>query len=159
MGGVPRVAAGYRRGGGGGGAAEVGAGAGYARPMPDAHPFAVTFRDDNPQATQRVGAYEQALDFAELVDRIVDRAEGRFHLKDALDRGSTAVAMRIAQAAGELAKGDRRTQYRQALRHATDCAAVLDILARRGALQPDAFEPARARIAALVALLAQLATR
>jgi four helix bundle protein len=127
--------------------------------MTDAQPFAVTFRDDNPHASQRVGVYEQALAFAALVDGILDKAEGRFHLKDTLDRGSTAVAMRIAQAAGELAKGDRRSQYRNALRHATDCAAVLDILSRRGAIHAELYEPARTLIAALIAQLAHLATR
>ncbi len=125
------------------------------------HPptFAVSFRDDNPDATQRVGVYEQALQFTTLIDKLVDQAVGRFHLKDVLDRESTLVAMRIAQAAGEVVKGERRDRYRSALRAATDCAAILDIMARRGAIDTSLFEPARALITSLIFQLAHLAVK
>lgn len=125
----------------------------------DSHPFAVTFRDDNPDAKQRQGVYEQALQLTALVDKLVDSIEARFHLKDTLDKSSTVVALRIAQAASETSKGDRRRQYRVARRAATDCAAVLDILARRRGADPTTIEPARKLVITLVAQLAQLATR
>ena len=88
----------------------------------------------------------------------------RYHLKIALDARATAVAIRIAQAASELGKAERRTHYRAAQRLATDCAVMLDILARRPGGRgptdgPDLLEPARAVIGRLVAQLAVLATR
>jgi four helix bundle protein len=128
--------------------------------MGDSHPFAVTFRGDNPHANQRAGVYEQALELTELVDRIVEATEARFHHKDLLDRSATVVALRIAQAAGETSKTERRGQYRVARRAATDCAAVLDILARRKGKPGDAelIAPARAVILTLVGQLAHLAT-
>jgi four helix bundle protein len=128
--------------------------------MGDSHPFAVTFRGDNPGANQRTGVYEQALELTELVDRIVEGTEARFHHKDLLDRSATMVALRIAQAAGETSKTERRSQYRVARRAATDCAAVLDILTRRRGARPgdaDLVAPARAMIQTLVAQLAHLA--
>lgn len=69
------------------------------------------------------------------------------------------IALRIAQAAGELSKGERRRQYRVARRAATDCAAILDILGRRKGADPAVLEPARQLVVTLVAQLAQLATR
>lgn len=121
--------------------------------------FAVTFRDDNPHAEQRAGVYEKALVVAGLVDEIIHTAEGRFHLKDTLDRESTSLVLRVAHAGGELDKGGRRSHYRAALRSATSVAAVLDILNRREAIAAEIFEPARMAVAALVEQLAHLAAR
>ena len=125
----------------------------------DSHPFAVSFRDDNPHAKQRAGVYEQALAFSEQVDTIVETITARFHLKDLLDKSATVVALRIAQAAGETSKAERRRQYRVARRAATDCAAVLDILARRKGVEPGQIAPARQLVMALVSELAHLAAR
>ncbi|MGE0402571.1 MAG: four helix bundle protein [Kofleriaceae bacterium] len=127
--------------------------------MQDAHPFAVHFRDDNPHSLERAGVYEQALALTSAVDAIVEKSEARFHLKDLLDKSATMVALRIAQAAGETAKGDRRKHYRIARRAATDCAAILDILGRRPGCDAALIAPARTIILALVMQLAHLATR
>ncbi|HEY4177408.1 MAG TPA: four helix bundle protein [Kofleriaceae bacterium] len=125
----------------------------------DEHRFAVLFRDDNPHAKERVGVYEEALAFTVLIDELVEKSEARFHLKDLLDKSATAVAMRIAQAGAELNKLDRRRQYRVARRAATDCAAVLDILARRATGSPALLGAAKRAIISLVAQLATLAAR
>jgi len=127
--------------------------------MGDSHPFAVTFREDNPHAKARSGVYEQALTLSEQVDVIVEVATARFHLKDLLDKSATVVALRIAQAAGETSKAERRRQYRVARRAATDCAAVLDILARRKGIEPGLVAPARQTVMALVSELAHLSSR
>lgn len=125
----------------------------------DSHPFAVTFRDDNPHAKQRTGVYEQALAFSEQVDAIVETVPARFHLKDLLDKSATVVTLRIAQAASETSKPERRRQYRVARRAATDCAAVLDILVRRKGVDPAAIAPARQLVIVLVSELAHLSSR
>ncbi|MFN0251248.1 MAG: four helix bundle protein [Kofleriaceae bacterium] len=127
--------------------------------MEDAHPFAVQFRDDNPHALERAGVYEQALALVSAVDAVVEKAEARFHLKDLLDKSATMTALRIAQAAGETARADRRKHYRIARRAATDCAAILDILGRRPGCDPALIGPARTIILALITQLAHLATR
>lgn len=125
----------------------------------DSHPFAVSFRDDNPHAKKRTGVYEQALAFSEHVDTIVETITARFHLKDLLDKSATVVALRIAQAAGETSKAERRRQYRVARRAATDCAALLDILARRRGVEPAQITPARQLVMTLVNELAHLSSR
>jgi four helix bundle protein len=127
--------------------------------MEDSHPFAVTFRPDNPGAKQREGVYESALELTALVDQLVEATVARFHLKETLDRSSTVIALRIAQAAGETSKGERRRQYRLARRAATDCGAVLDILARRPGADPAVLGPARQLVLVLATQLAHLAVK
>ena len=133
---------------------------------------------DNPHAVERMGVYEQALALTTAIDHVVEKCDGRFHLKDLLDKSATMVVLRIAQAAGETAKGDRRKHYRIARRAATDCAAVLDILDRRATFdKPDEHRarstpqgsaksvdqallaPARTIVLALILRLAHLAAR
>ena len=127
--------------------------------MEDSHPYAVSFQKDNPEAAKREGVYERALQLTALVDRLIETTEARFHLKDTLDKASTVIALRIAQAAGELSKGERRRQYRIARRAATDCAAVLDIMARRKGTDPEALGPARQAVMVLATQLAHLAVK
>ena len=126
--------------------------------MQDAHPFAVHFREDNPHSVERQGVYEQALALTASIDQLVEKSEARFHLKDLLDKSATMIALRIAQAAGETGKSERRRQYRMARRAATDCAAILDILSRRVA-DAALIAPARTLVIALVSQLAHLATK
>ena len=127
--------------------------------MQDAHPFAVHFRQDNPHATERLGVYEQSLALTSLVDTLVETSHARFHLKDLLDKSATVIAMRVAQAAGETSKNERRRQYRVARRAATDVAAVLDIMARRPGMNHAVLAPAKDNVMQLVARLAVLSTK
>lgn len=127
--------------------------------MEDSHPFAVSFRRDNPDAAKRQGVYETALELTALIDQVVETTQARFHLKETLDKASTVIALRIAQAGGETSKGERRRQYRIARRAATDCAAVLDILARRKGADPGTLFPARQLVITLATQLAHLAVQ
>ncbi|MGE0548551.1 MAG: four helix bundle protein [Kofleriaceae bacterium] len=125
----------------------------------DTAPFTVRFRDDNPYANARIGVYDQALTLTASVDRLLDRLTNtRFHLKVHLDRRATAVALHIAHASGEVRKSERRRHYEQALRAVTECAAILDIVGRRGT-PAEVLVEARAQILWLVSELAVLATR
>ena len=123
------------------------------------HTFAVHFRDDNPHALERLGVYEHALALTALIDTVIEKAEARFFVKDLLDKNSTMIAMHVAQAGGELGKSERRKHYRVARRAATNCAAMLDILARRPNADPDLLGPAKAAVGTLIGRLAHLAVK
>ncbi len=114
---------------------------------------------DEVVAVERAGVYEQALALTSAIDAVIEKCEARFHLKDLLDKSATVVTLAIARAGGETLKGDRRKHYRTARRAATDCAAILDILARRPNCDHALLAPARALILALVTQLAHLAAR
>jgi four helix bundle protein len=106
---------------------------------------------------ERVGVYEESLRFAVLIDEVVEQLEARYSAKDLLDRSATLVAMRIAQAAAELNKDERRAHYKAARQAATDCASLLDVLSRRGNGSAASLEAAKRAVLTLLDKLSQLA--
>lgn len=108
-------------------------------------PFIVTFRrKPEPPFVQPV--YRLALDLSKQLFTIVELTESveRFHLRDTLDKRSTAIPMMIARALGEKDMAERRKHFRTAHEAVTECVAILDVLAQRGTVEPAALEQARA---------------
>jgi four helix bundle protein len=124
-------------------------------------PDFVIFRDATRPATiARPEIYQLALDFTARVFQVIEvAAMERFHLKDQLDRRSTAIAVLVAQARDTPGGPMRRARYQQARRAAMDCSAILDILHQRNTVEASVLAPARAMVADLLARLAQLAIR
>lgn len=125
-------------------------------------PF-VTFKS-NVRATQpedRQPVYQLALDLSKQLYLIIELTESveRFHLRDALDKKSTAVPMIVARALGEKEMTERRKLYRQAHKAATDCMAILDVLAQRGTVEPEPLEQARTTAGDLCSKLERLGDR
>lgn len=119
-------------------------------------PAFVTFRDPAKPAD----IYEVALDFTSRVFRVIQHAEHeRFHLKDQLDRRSTAIAMLVARARDTPGGSSRRSLFEQARKAAMDCRSILDMVAGRNTAESSVLQPAREVAAELVARLAQLAIR
>lgn len=117
-------------------------------------PFAIRFRPrateppatEPPAAEPLIALYRDALAFAAEAARVVDVAEAaRFFLRDQLDRKSAAVPQLIAQGLATDNVPARRALYRRARMLATDCAAILDLLAARGAVAAAQIEAAQAR--------------
>jgi four helix bundle protein len=107
---------------------------------------------------ERLDVYHRAIEFLDVVDEIVAAAPaGRAHLKDQIDRAATSVVLNIAEGAGEFSPRDKRRFYRMARRSATECAAVLDIFARRRHPLPDVIMKARALLLRVVSMLVRMA--
>jgi four helix bundle protein len=105
----------------------------------------------------KLDVYQRAIEFLDLVDEIVSAApKGRSHLKDQLDRAATSVVLNIAEGAGEFSTRDKRRFYRMARRSATECAAVIDILARRGHPQPQKLAAGRTLLVRIVSMLVRM---
>ena len=104
------------------------------------------------------GVYELSMELAGMVEVVIEQVEARFHLKDTLDRAVLVVCVRVAQAAGETTKLERRRQYQHARRAATECATLLDLLGRK-APTSSPIEHAQAAAAHLVTQLATLGAR
>ena len=105
--------------------------------------------------------YKLALDLSEQLFLIVEltAAVERFHLRDKLDKSSTAIPVTVARALATKDMSDRRAFYREAHQYVTECMAILDILLKRGTIEPEPFETARATGAALCAKLDRLGDR
>jgi four helix bundle protein len=106
---------------------------------------------------ERLDAYQRALDFLELADRVVqDLPQGRAHLGDQLARASTSVVLNIAEGAGRQGPLDKRRFYVMARGSAMESAAILDILARLQLLSPDAHVAGKAVLERIVSMLVVL---
>ena len=104
-------------------------------------------------------AYQLALDFANTVHTIIELAEmERYMVKDALDRKAMAIAMGMAQAANDPIMSGRRAQYKKMQVMIVECATMLDMLERRGSVEPELLEPARALATQLIDKLTELST-
>jgi hypothetical protein len=115
-------------------------------------PF-IVFKPSKPEL------YEVALELVGLVHSVIESADTvRYHLKDRLDRHTSAIAMALANVTDD-PPAARWPRYRRALDLATASQILLDIMARQGC--PPTVELSRTRetLANLVTALAPLAFR
>lgn len=104
-----------------------------------------------------VDLYQQALELASRVFTVIELAETeRYYLRDQLDRKSAIIPQLVAQGLAIADMQARRALYQRAREALTDCAAILDILAERGTVEPEALQPARALALALLEKLLAL---
>ena len=105
----------------------------------------------------RLDVYQRALELLDLIDRVVDAMpSGRAHLKDQLDRAATSIVLNIAEGAGEFSLPDKQRFYRIARRSATESAAILDIIRRRGHCGTDLLVQARDLLVRIVSMLIRM---
>jgi hypothetical protein len=103
----------------------------------------------------RAAVYERALELVGLVQQLLDVTKARFHLKDRLDRMTTALVFELSKARS-LPNSARWRHYRKAHDLATDCATILDILLHQKAAPADDLERTRKLVHELVAELLNL---
>ncbi len=109
---------------------------------------------------ERLDVYQCALQALDLCDAIVDQMPaGRAHLKDQLDRAATSVVLNVAEGAGEFSSDEKRRFYRIAKRSATESAAILHIIARRGHAAEEQTSRARHELARIVSMLVKMTNR
>ena len=106
---------------------------------------------------ERLDVYQRALELLDPIDRIVDQMPaGRAHLKDQLDRAATSIVLNIAEGAGEFSLADKQRFYRMARRSATESAAVLDVIRRRGHAPGELLDQARELLIRIVSMLVRM---
>ena len=99
--------------------------------------------------------YDAALELVGVVQQLLDKTQARFHLKDRLDRATTALVFEMSKARN-LPPSARWRHYRRAQDLANDCATILDILLHQKAAPVDDLENARKVVHELVAGLLNL---
>jgi hypothetical protein len=101
--------------------------------------------------------YEAALDLVEQIHLVLEGAAARFYLKDRLDKGATAIAIRLGRVQGETA-AHRWRDYRDVIEALVDVATLLDIVERQKATSAqDALTSSRALARRLLTELRPLA--
>jgi four helix bundle protein len=106
---------------------------------------------------ERLDVYQRALEFLDQCDSILEQlSAGRAHLEDQLDRAATSIVLNVADGAGEFSPDEKRRFYRIARRSATESAAILHIMARRGHTPPEAAQQARELLLRIVSMLVRM---
>ena len=106
---------------------------------------------------ERLDVYQRALEALDACDLVIAQMpKGRAHLKDQLDRAATSIVLNIAEGAGEFSTAEKQRFYRMARRSATESAAVVHIVARRGQVPEETAERARDRLGRVVAMLVRM---
>ena len=100
-------------------------------------------------------AYDRALALVGAVQRLLDHAKARFHLKDRLDRAATALVFELSRTR-HVPNRVKWRHYRAAQSLANDCATILDILTHQHAAPSDELEAAQKLVLDLHAELSTL---
>ena len=107
---------------------------------------------------EKLDAYRVALEFQALAAQLVPK-RGCAELRDQLDRGSISIVLNLAEGCGRRSPADKGRFYGMARGSATECAAIVDLLAARGVIEDRLRQHARALLVRLVQMLSRLIAR
>src|SRR5262245_19766530 len=122
-------------------------------PIPDPADGASAYLDCDRLDCFRVAVAFQAM----AADLCSQRGLGA--LRDQLDRASVSVVLNIAEGAGRRTPADKAHFFTIARGSATECAAVLELLAVRCLLTPEAHRHGRGLLIRIVQMLTRLIER
>jgi len=109
---------------------------------------------------RKLDVYNAAIDFVVMAHDLVELLPGgRAYLADQLQRASTSIPLNIAEGAAELSGKAKARFGRKALRSATECAALLDVLHSLRLVDEKRFGEGEELLVRIVAMLAEMASR
>ena len=108
---------------------------------------------------ERLDAYRVAVEFQTVAAGIGSNRRVRATLRDQLDRASVSIVLCIAEGAGRRTARDKAHFFTIARGSATECAAVLDLLAARGLIAASAHRHGRGLLIRIVQMLSRLVAR
>ena len=107
---------------------------------------------------EKLDCYRIALEFQAIAGQLVPK-RGYAELRDQLDRASISIVLNIAEGCGRRSPADKGRFYSMARGSATECAAILDLLAARGLVDDRRRTHARALLVRVVQMLTRLVAR
>jgi len=111
----------------------------------------------SPLDFERLDVYRCAIDFLALAVRITTHMpRGHGDLRDQLRRASTSIPLNIAEACGKTGNADRAHFHAIARGSALECAAILDVLLRFGAVTHEDVEQGKTLLSRVVAMLSKM---
>ena len=105
---------------------------------------------------EKLKVYQRSLDFVDRAAVILEAVPKRFAAHDQLDRASTSIPLNIAEGNGKFTTKDRCRYFDIARGSSLECAACLDVLVRREALEASAADEAKALLIEIVSMLVGL---
>jgi four helix bundle protein len=106
---------------------------------------------------ERLDVYRCAIDFLTLVVRITGRMpRGHADLRDQLRRASSSIPLNIAEGTGKVSVAERAHFHATARGSAFECAAVLDVLGRFGAVAAEDVDEGKALLSRIAAMLSKM---
>ena len=102
---------------------------------------------------EKLEAYREAIGFIAWLSGVLEGAVRVGDVKDQLDRGSTSVALNIAEGNGKFSAKDRCRFFNIAHGSALECAAGLDILVAKEKMTIEQILPGKERLQQIVRLL------
>jgi len=108
---------------------------------------------------EKLDCYRLAVDFQALAASLLPKRGGLASLRDQLDRASVSIALNIAEGAGRFSPPDKARFYSIARGSATECAAIVDLVLRRGLATPRTCQHARSLLVRIVQMLTRLNAR
>jgi four helix bundle protein len=113
--------------------------------------------DRAPLDFERLDVYRCAIDFLAFAVRITTHMpRGNANLRDQLRRASSSIPLNIAEASGKTGAADRAHFHAIARGSALECAAILDVLLRFGALTAGDAEQGKGLLSRIVAMLSKM---
>ncbi len=108
---------------------------------------------------ERLVVYQRSTEFYRSALTISGAARARDqHLADQLKRAASSISLNIAEGAGEFRKKEKARFYRMALRSASECASILDLI-EGGHVLPSVIETARSKLEEITKMLTKLILR
>ncbi|MEN8661277.1 MAG: four helix bundle protein [Lentimonas sp.] len=86
---------------------------------------------------EKLKVYQRSLDFVEYAEGLLANLPKGLAAYDQLDRASTSIPLNIAEGNGKFTAKDRCRFFDIARGSALECAAVLDVLLRKGKLEAE----------------------
>jgi len=124
----------------------------------------IPFPDPGPESgapfldCERLDCFRVAVEFQTLAADLVS-LRGLGALREQLDRASVSIVLNIAEGAGRGTPADKAHFFAIARGSATECAAVLELLAARSLLTPQAHRHGRGLVVRIVQMLTRLIER
>lgn len=105
---------------------------------------------------EKLRFYQEALQFAESLKKVLGRMKKSNALHDQLDRASTSILLNIAEGNGRYTSADRCRFFDMARGSALECAACLDLLAIRKLISQSEAGESKATLERIVSMLVGL---
>ena len=108
---------------------------------------------------ENLQVYQNAVKFCAWVTPLLESIPGKLAAKDQLDRASTRVVLNLAEGNGKRSYSDRSRYFDIARGSGVECAACLDGLVARNAIETGLAEDGKSQSIDIVSMIGGLMTR